>query len=177
MPTTHPLRIRDAASCIRVVRGTRVVLDEDLARLYGVTTKRLNQSVSRNLQRFPTDFMFRLSKRESDVLRSQTVTSKAGRGGRRHLPRAFTEQGIAMLSGVLRSSMAVAVNIEIMRAFVLFRRIEREHGELAHRIDELERRFDARFRVIFDAIRDLRSPPALAKPERRSIGFRPRDRS
>ena len=140
-------------------------------RIYGVTTKRLNQAVTRNVVRFPADFMFRLSGQEAGDLRSQIATSSTGHGGRRYAPRAFTEQGIAMLSGVLRGPTAVAVNIEIMRAFVVLRRLDREHSDLARRIDELERRFDVRFKVVFDAIRQTQVPvpPPVA---RRPIGFR-----
>lgn len=165
----------DLVGVIRELRGIRVVLDEDLARLYGVTTKRLNQQVTRNIRRFPADFMFRLTVGEGAALRSQIATSKrkTKRGGRRYPPRAFTEQGIAMLSSVLKSHTAVGVNIEIMRAFVFLRRIERDHSELGRRIDELEVRFDARFKVVFDAIRGLQPVPALPQP-RSPIGFRPR---
>jgi len=115
--------------------------------------------------------MFRLTPTESANLRSQFATSSA-HGGRRYVPRVFTEQGIAMLSGVLRNPTAVAVNIEIMRAFVLLRRLDRDHSDLGRRIDDLEQRFDVRFRVVFDAIRQLQTPAATA-PSRRSIGFRP----
>jgi ORF6N domain-containing protein len=165
--------VRDAAAAIRTLRSVRVVLDEDLAKLYGVTTKRLNQAVARNLARFPSDFMFRLTSDETRRLRSHIATSKSVRGGRRYPPRAFTEQGIAMLSGVLRSPTAIAVNIEIMRAFALLRRLERDQSELGRRIDDLEKRFDIRFRVVFDAIRVLQAPPVLPNSRRRSIGFRP----
>jgi hypothetical protein len=150
-----------------------VILDADLARLYGVTTKRLNEAVGRNLRRFPSDFMFRLTDAETALLKSQIATSKSGRGGRRRsTPRAFTEQGIAMLSGVLRSSSAIAVNVEIMRAFVRLRRIHGEHADLVQRITELEARFDRRFRLVFDAIRALQTP--ASDEERGPIGFRPR---
>jgi hypothetical protein len=157
---------------IHLVRGVRVMLDADLARLYGVSTKRLNEAVSRNLERFPNDFMFRLGRAEATLLKSQIATSKPGRGGRRRsTPRAFTEQGIAMLSGVLRSSRAVAVNVEIMRAFVRLRRLHGEHADLVQRIAELESRFDRRFRLVFDAIRALQAP--APDQERGPIGFRP----
>jgi hypothetical protein len=149
------------------------MLDSDLAALYGVTTGTLNQAVSRNLRRFPPDFMFRLTSAEASALKSQIVISNAGRGGRRSTPRAFTEQGVAMLSGVLRSKSAIAVNIEIMRAFARLRRVYGEHSELTKRLDELESRFDESFRVVFDAIRSLQSPVSTA---RRPIGFRPRRR-
>jgi hypothetical protein len=148
------------------------MLDADLAVLYGVTTKRLNEAVSRNLERFPADFLFRLTGSEAATLKSQIATSKRGRGGRRRsTPRAFTEQGIAMLSGVLRSSRAIAVNVEIMREFVRLRRLHGEHADLVQHIEELESRFDVRFRVVFDAIRALQSLPSA--PEHAPIGFRP----
>ena len=158
------------------IRGQKVMLDADLATLYGVNTKVLNQAVKRNSERFPRDFMFRLTRKEADclrdygdsaALRSQIVTSN-GRGGRRYLPLAFTEQGVAMLSSVLRSPRAVQVNIAIMRAFVKLREILATHRELARRLEELESRYDEQFKVVFDAIRALMSPPA--KPRRR-IGF------
>jgi len=132
----------------------RVMLDADLAALYGVPTKRLNESVRRNRERFPDDFMFRLSAEEARGLRSQIATSRSrGWGGLRYYPFAFTEQGVAMLSSVLRSPRAIAVNVEIMRVFVRIRRLHGEHVDLAQRIDELERRFDRRFKVVFEAIR------------------------
>lgn len=155
---------------IVLIRGHRVLLDDALAALYGVPVKVLNQTVKRNAERFPEDFMFQLTAEESDSLRSRSVTSKnAGRGGRRYEPYAFMEQGVAMLSGVLRSERAVSVNIEIMRAFVRMRRVLREHADLAQKLVHLEKRYDAQFRVVFDAIRDLMEPPP--KPRER-IGFR-----
>ena len=143
---------------ILLLRGHKVMLDSDLAALYGVETKVLNQAVRRNKSRFPSDFMFRLSKHEFSNLKSQSVTSSSW-GGRRSPPNAFTEQGVAMLSSVLRSPRAVAVNIEIMRAFVRLREILASHAELSKRLDELERKYDKQFAVVFDAIRQLMSPP------------------
>jgi hypothetical protein len=154
------------AAWIREVRGQRVLLDADLARLYGVPTKVMNQVVTRNAVRFPPDFAFRLTPEEVANLKSQFVTSSWG--GRRKAPRAFTEEGVAMLSGLLNSPTAVAVNVEIMRAFVRLRRIHGEHAELARRIDALEARYDKSFKVVFDAIRALMEPPG--KPSR-PIGF------
>jgi len=142
------------------------MLDFDLAELYGVTTGALNQSVSRNLDRFPSDFMFRLSRDELRTLKSQFVILEGI--GRRQLPRAFTEEGVAMLSSVLRSSQAVQVNVEIMRAFVRLRHASAEHRELSRRLDELERQYDGQFAVVFEALRELMEPPS--KPGRR-IGF------
>ena len=157
------------AQTIRTIRGERVMLDFDLASLYGVETRVLTQAVRRNIARFPVDFMFQLNAPELETLRSQSVISRSW-GGRRHRPYAFTEQGVAMLSSVLRGPRAVAVNVEIMRAFVRLRRMLASHTGLARRLDELERRYDGQFRAVFDAIRQLMQPP---EPERRRIGFRP----
>jgi hypothetical protein len=153
---------------ILLIRGQKVMLDEDLAVLYEVKTKTLIQAVKRNVERFPSDFMFQLTREEERSLRSQFVTSKGGRGGRRYLPYAFTEQGVAMLSSVLRSSRAVQVNIEIMRAFVRLRRILASHADLARKLATMERKYDAQFKVVFDAIRELMIPP---EPKRRKLGF------
>jgi hypothetical protein len=151
---------------IYLIRGHKVMLDSDLAELYGVTTKRLNEQIRRNLKRFPSDFMFQLSSKEAESLRSQIATSK--RGGRRYLPYAFTEQGVAMLSTVLNSDRAIEVNIQIMRAFVKLREMIASNKELAKRLDELESKYDEQFKVVFDAIRELMTPP---EPKRRRIGF------
>jgi hypothetical protein len=148
------------------------MLDADLAELYGVPTKALVQAVKRNSARFPLDFMFSLTDQETANLRSQIVTSSlASRnwGGRRNAPYAFTEQGVAMLSSVLKSDQAVQVNVEIMRAFVRLRGLIGHNRELARRLDDLESRYDRQFKVVFDAIRELMTPPAPA-PKRR-IGF------
>ena len=168
---------------ILLLRGERVLLDADLAALYGVETGALVRAVKRNQDRFPTDFMFQLSQEEWDNLRSQFVTSSSGQpetlrcqtgisslqGGRRYAPYAFTEQGVAMLSGVLRSERAVQVNIEIMRAFVRLRELLAGHADLARKLATLERKYDAQFRAVFDAIRDLMAPPT---PRKKPIGFR-----
>ncbi len=143
------------------------MLDTDLAELYSVETKVLNQAVKRNIERFPEDFMFQLSMEEFDFLRSQSVTSSQW-GGRRYPPYAFTEQGIAMLSSVLRSKRAVLVNIEIMRAFVHLRLILSSHTELARKLNELEKKYDAQFKVVFEKIKKLMTPP---EPNRKRIGF------
>lgn len=156
---------------IELVRGQWVMLDQDLARLYGVATGRLNEGVTRNLRRFPGDFMFRLTAEEAVSLKSRSAISQPRRGGRRRsTPRAFTQEGIAMLSSVLRSERAVAVNIEVMRAFVRLRHLHGEYRELARQIEDLERLSDERFRVVFRTLRQLIQPPAAA---RREIGFRP----
>ncbi len=156
---------------ILVLRGFKVMLDKDLAVLYGVTVGALNQAVRRNAERFPEDFAFQLTAEELENLKSQNVISSSW-GGRRHSPYAFTEQGVAMLSGVLHSKRAVQVNVEIMRAFVRLRQILASHVDLARRLAELERRYDAQFRVVFDAIRQLMEPPP--DPPKERIGFRPR---
>ena len=138
------------------IRGKRVMLDSDLAALYGVATKALVQAVRRNPGRFPEDFMFRLTRREAANLRSQTVTSSLGRGwgGRRHTPYAFTEQGVAMLSTVLRSRRAIEANITIMRTFVQLRQMLVSHETLAAKLAALEKKYDAKLSVVFDAIRE-----------------------
>ncbi|HEV8470862.1 MAG TPA: ORF6N domain-containing protein [Candidatus Limnocylindria bacterium] len=153
------------------IRGARVLLDSDLADLYGVSTGRLNEAVRRNIRRFPDDFMFQLTQEESANLISQfAISSIRSHGGRRTMPRVFTQEGVAMLSGVLHSSRAITANVEIMRAFVRLRRIYGEHAELVRRLDDLEGRHDAQFKVVFDAIRALMKPPAVPS---RDIGFRP----
>ena len=173
-------------SRILVLREQRVMLDADLAQLYGVETKVLVQAVKRKLMRFPADFMFQLSAEECAALRSQTVTSNTGqnpgRGGRRSAPYAFTEQGVAMLSSVLGSPRAIAVNIEIMRTFVRVRALAATHGDLAKRLAELEDKTEAlamnqdsfsrntrnQLKQVFDALRELMTPP---DPPKRPIGF------
>jgi hypothetical protein len=152
---------------ILLIRGQKVMLSTDLAELYEVAPRVLVQAVMRNRERFPSDFMFQLTRAEHENLKSQFVTSSWG-GARRATPYAFTEQGVAMLSSVLRSPRAVQVNIAIMRAFVKLREILASHSELARRLDEMESRYDEQFRVVFDAIRDLMTPP---NTPRRQIGF------
>jgi len=154
-------------SAIYLIRKEKVLMDHDLASLYGVQTKALVQAVKRNPERFPSDFMFQLSDEEFANLKSQIVTSSWG--GRRRPPYAFTEQGVAMLSSVLRSPRAVAVNVEIMRAFVRLRRLLLSQEELAQKLLELESRYDRQFKVVFDAIRKIMSPEV--PPKRRRIGF------
>jgi hypothetical protein len=153
---------------ILLIRGQKVMLDADLAALYGVETRALVQAVKRNLDRFPEDFMFRLTGNEVDSLRSQFVILKTGRGQhRKYLPYAFTQEGVAMLSSVLHSERAVRVNIAIMRAFVRLREMVVSNTELARRLDELEKKYDAQFRVVFEAIRQLMAP-STASPKRRN---------
>ena len=150
-----------------MIRGQKVMLDADLADLYGVETKALNRAVRRNIGRFPDDFMFQLTFDEAEHLRCQFGTSRWG--GRRYQPYAFTEQGVAMLSSVLRSERAVRVNIEIMRAFVQLRQMLASHADLARKLAALEKNYDAQFKIVFDAIRELMSPPE--PPKKRRIGF------
>jgi hypothetical protein len=138
---------------IYLIRKQKVMLDKDLAALYGVTTKRLNEQVHRNIERFPSDFMFQLSDDETQILRSQIATSKNGRGGRRYNPYAFTEQGIAMLSSVLRSRLAVEVNIAIMRTFVKLREIIADNALLRHKIESMERKYDEQFQQVFTVLK------------------------
>ena len=157
---------------IYMVRGQKVMLDADLAELYHVPTSRLNEQVKRNRKRFPSDFMFQLQLDEVNSLISQNAISNTGRGGRRKPAYAFTEQGVAMLSSVLKSDRAVHVNIAIMRAFVKLREVIATHRELAQKIEELERNYqkhDAQIQAVFDAIHQLLEPPAPST--RRRIGF------
>jgi len=156
-------------SCIFLIRGQKVMLSTHLAELYQVEPRALIQAVKRNIERFPGDFMFQLSDDEFANLKSQFVISSWG-GLRRAAPYAFTEQGVAMLSSVLRSKRAVMVNIEIMRAFVRLRQMLASNAELARKLAALEKNYDAQFKVVFDAIRELMTPP---KPKKRSIGFAP----
>jgi hypothetical protein len=152
---------------IYLIREQHVLLDQDLAELYGVETKHLVQAVKRNSKRFPKDFMFGLSSDEFKMLRSQIVTSN--RGGRRYPPYVFTEQGIAMLSSVLQSERAIVVNIAIMRTFVQLRKLSFSYFELVSKIEQIERKYDRQFKVIFDVIRKLIEPPSKPKSE---FGFR-----
>lgn len=163
---------------ILLIRGQKVMLDRDLALLYAVETKVLNRAVKRNIKRFPDDFMFQLTSEENETLRcqfgtsnkiSQNGTSKEARGGRRYLPYAFTEQGVAMLSSTLNSDRAIEVNIAIMRAFVKLREMLASNKELSTKLEEMEKKYDEQFRVVFDAIRALMAPPDKSK---RKIGFK-----
>ncbi len=151
------------------IRGHKVLLDEDLAILCGVTTKRLNEQVKRNRDRFPGDFMFQLTEEEWGVLRSQIATSKKGRGGRRSLPHVFTEHGAVMLASVLNSPVAVHASIQVVRAFIRLRELLSTHKQLARKLNELEGKYDKQFAAVFDAIRQLMTPP---KTKQRPIGFR-----
>lgn len=181
---------------IYMIRNQKVMLDSDLAKLYGVTTFRLNEQVKRNKKRFPEDFMFRLTREENIVLtsqiaisnediglksqnvtlnenaslKSQIVTAKSGSGGRRTLPYAFTEQGVAMLSSVLNSDRAVQVNIQIIRTFIKLRKLLATHADLLKKLQNLEKNYDRQFRIVFQVIRELNSPE---KNGRKQIGFKP----
>ena len=166
MATTFPTERIERS--IFPIRGHKVLLDVHLAALYGVRTKRLNEQVRRNRSRFPEDFMFQLTSEEAASLRSQFATSNKGRGGRRYAPYAFTEQGVAMLSTVLNSERAIQVNIEIMRAFVRLRRMLASNAQMARKLVDLESKYDAQFKVVFDAIRQLMAPP---EPKKKKIGF------
>jgi hypothetical protein len=152
------------------IRQERVILDSDLAALYGVTTARLNEQVKRNRQRFPSDFMFQLTAEEHANLISQFATSSSKWGGRRKLPFVFTEHGAVMAANVLSSPTAVAASIEVVRAFVRLRELLATNKDLARKLDELEKKYDERFRVVFEAIRQLTAPPPPADKKRR-IGF------
>ena len=165
MPSTALVTATSIEKLILVVRGERVLLDSDIAVLYGVETKQLVRAVKRNRQRFPSDFAFQMNQEEFQQLRALKSTT---RGGRRYPPFVFTEQGIAMLSGVLNSSRAIKVNIEIMRAFVRLRTLLAANHDLAKKLAELEARYDKQFSVVFDAIRELMQPPIK---EDRRIGF------
>ena len=149
---------------IYLIRERKVMLDNDLAELYQVETFNLNKAVKRNLDRFPQDFMFQLTKEEANVLRFQIGMSKPrGRGGRRYLPYAFTEQGVAMLSSVLNSSRAVQVNIAIMRTFARLRYILATHKDLAAKLEAMEAKYDKQFKVVFDVLRQLKEPSPVRK--------------
>jgi len=159
---------------ILLLRGQKVMLDKDLAELYGVKIKVFNQAVKRNAIRFPSNFMFQLTREEDAPLRSQIVTLKPGRGRhRKYLPYAFTEQGVAMLSSVLKSERAIQVNVEIMRTFVRLREWMASHKNLARKLELMEKKYDSHFKVVFDAIRHLMAQP---EPKEKKIGFRARER-
>jgi hypothetical protein len=174
MPAIKP-KPENLAPLIFLVRGEKVLLDSDLAALYGVQARVLNQAVARNRNRFPDDFMFQLTAEEVQSLRSQIVILKTGRGQhRKYLPYVFTEQGIAMLSSVLRSPRAVEVNIAIMRTFVQLRRLMDSNRDLARKIEALEKKYDEQFATVFDAIKRLiaEDQTRAIRPKRR-IGFLP----
>src|SRR3990170_5939353 len=166
MTKTSLIPIDRIERSILLLRGQKVMLDSDLAELYGVETRRLVEQVKRNIKRFPPDFMFQLTNQELINLRSQFATSSWG--GRRYPPYAFTEQGVAMLSSVLNSEKAIEVNILIMRAFVKLREMLATHKDLAKKMEEMEKKYDTQFKIVFDAIRQLMAPP---EPKPKKIGF------
>ncbi|MCX6633964.1 MAG: ORF6N domain-containing protein [Acidobacteria bacterium] len=170
-PVPLPVPIELIERRIYLIRGHKVMLDSDLADLYQAPTRAFNQAVKRNLDRFPDDFMFQLTKEEASLLRSQSVTSSWG--GRRYLPYAFTQEGVAMLSSVLSSPRAIKVNIAIMRVFVRLRQLADTHRDLAQKIAAMEKKYDTQFRVVFEAIKKLLDPPPA--PAKRRIGFAARD--
>ena len=167
----HIIPVESIQQRIYLIRGYKVMLDADLADLYGTTTGRMNEQVRRNAGRFPEDFMFQLTEAEHEVLRSQIAISK-GRGGRRYLPLAFTEQGVAMLSSILKSQRAIQVNILIVRAFVQLRKLMATHKDVVRKLDELEKKVsvhDERITAVFEAIKELLTPEE--PPKRQKIGF------
>lgn len=166
---TNLIPVERIENKILLLRGQKVMLDKDLAELYGIKTMVLNQAVTRNSDRFPVDFMFTLSSEEIENLIFQFGTSSWG--GTRKPPRAFTEQGVAMLSSVLRSPRAVQVNIMIMRAFVKMRDLIASNKDMAARLDELEKKYDKQFKIVFQAIRELMSPPEPPK-KKGEFGFK-----
>lgn len=155
------------ASVIRFLRGQRIILDADLAALYGVETRALNQAVKRNRERFPEAFMFQLTAKEQDALRSQIVMSK-GKGGRRFRPFAFTEHGALMAANVLNSARAVSMSVQIVEIFIRMRQILVSYSDLARKLSAMEKKYDVQFKVVFDAIRQLMTPP---ETKRKAIGF------
>ena len=163
----EPAQLVGIEGLIYLIRGQKVMLDKDLAALYGVDTRSLVQAVKRNARRFPEDFCFSLSDQEFGILRSQIVISN--RGGRRTPPLVFTEQGVAMLSGVLHSDRAIQANVEIMRTFVRLRKLLVTNEALAEKLDILEKRYDKQFKLVFDAIREIMTP--TQPPPKRRIGF------
>jgi hypothetical protein len=161
-------RVERIAQAIYLIRGQRVMLDDDLAGVYGVKTHRLNEQVRRNIARFPEDFMFKLSPEEWDGLRSQIATSNKGRGGRRYLPLAFTEHGAIMAAAVLNTPQAVEMSVVVVRSFVRLRQMKQSPEDLWRKVLALEKKYDRQLGDVFDAIRALMEPPATS---RRTIGF------
>ena len=169
MSVTHLIPQKTIESRIFLLRGEKLMLDSDLALLYNVETKQLKRAVNRNLERFPEDFMFKLTKDEYQSLRCRFGTLKRG-GHIKYLPYAFTEQGVAMLSSVLNSKRAILVNIQIVRAFTKLRKMLFSHADLKRKIEVMERKYGQQFKVVFDVIRKLLTPPEKPK---RQIGFHP----
>jgi len=170
MSSLVTIPIEHVEQLILVVRGHKVMVSQDLADLYGVNISALHQAVKRNAERFPDDFMFQLTLEENENLKSQIVISRRRHGGSRTRPYAFTEQGVAMLSSVLKSPRAIEVNIEIMRAFVKLRELLMTHKDLARKLEAMEKKYDSQFKIVFDAIRQLMQPPE-APVKKGRIGF------
>jgi hypothetical protein len=161
---------------IYVIRGQKVMLDRDLGDLYQIETKKFNQTVKRNLKRFPIDFMFQLTSDENEVLRSQSMTTRIeGHGGRRYLPFVFTEQGVAMLSSVLNSDRAINVNISIMRIFVKLRKVLASDETLVEKLEHLEKGSDKLFRIVFERLENLEDKLPALSPSRKKIGLKVKD--
>lgn len=167
---SNAISVEVIAARILLIRGKRVMLDRDLAKLYEVDTRQLTRQVRRNIERFPADFMFQLTKEELQNLMCQNGTSSWG--GTRKLPCAFTEQGVAMLSGVLHSKRAIHVNIQIMRAFIQLKRMLLTNADLRRKIEEMEKKYDKQFSIVFQAIKQLLEPPPVPVKEKKIIGFR-----
>ena len=166
--TDSLMQLNQITEMIYVIRGERVMLDSDLAEIYGVSTKRLNEQVRRNIGRFPDDFMFQLNEKEFDNLRSQIATSSSW-GGRRYPPYVFTEHGAVMLASVLNSEIAIHASIQVVRAFIHLRKLLISNDELARKLDKLEKKYDSQFSIVFEAIRKLMSDD---ESPQRKIGFR-----
>ena len=171
--TKAPMRIEAIKGKIFLIRGCRVMLDADLAELYGVPTFRFNEQVKRNRKRFPGDFMFQLTKDERESLISQFAMSKPGRGGRRSLPYVFTEHDALMAANILKSEKAIEASVYVVRAFVKLREMLTAHKDLARKLEALENKYDAQFKGVFDALRQLMARP---EPKEKKIGFRARER-
>ena len=171
LPTRREIPEEAIQSKIYLLRGRKVMMDSDLAILYEVSTGALIQAVKRNMERFPDDFMQRMTAQEVKGLISQNVISKTGRGGRRTPPLVFTEQGVAMLSSVLKSGRAIQVNIQIMRAFSKLRHMLEAHKDLKKKIEEMEQKYDGKFKLVFDALRELLAPAIPLPKPKGPIGF------
>jgi hypothetical protein len=172
-PVKHEIPEDTILSKIHLMRGRKVMLDSDLATLYEVSTGALLQAVKRNIERFPDDFMQLMTRQEFRALISQNVIPKTGRGGRRTQPFVFTEQGVAMLSSILKSRRAIQVNIQIMRTFSKLKHILEAHKDLKKKIEEMERKYDGNFKIVFDALRELLTPPTPSPRPKGPIGFQP----
>lgn len=169
------LQLTQIENMIYVIRGQRVMLDSDLAKLYGVQTKTLNKAVKRNIERFPTDFMFQLTDEENESLRFHIGTSKSGRGGRRYLPLVFTEGGVAMLSSILTSNVAAQVNISIIRTFIRLRSYLAMENSVNEKMKQLEQGTNKLFKVVFERLDTIEDATPALKPSRKKIGIKVKD--